>query len=153
MPGANHAPPCRHEVAVHDSLKRDKVLLLTRCWSRRSTIAGQLSLRPPLSPNCLCGILDAQTLLTGKTFTAMYSKSGIIDANVLVYAMDEFSPHCGASRTLLDAARDGSTALYFTPQMAGLASPTPWHRRTRIRSADYRGHASQRCPTDLYFQC
>jgi predicted nucleic acid-binding protein len=42
---------------------------------------------------------------------------GIIDANVLVYAMDADAPQHAASRTLLDAARDSSTTLYATSQI------------------------------------
>jgi predicted nucleic acid-binding protein len=42
---------------------------------------------------------------------------GIIDANVLVYAMDADHPNYAASRTLLDAARIRSTTLYVTPQI------------------------------------
>jgi uncharacterized protein len=42
---------------------------------------------------------------------------GIIDANVLVYAMDADAPQHGASRALLEAARDTSATLYVTPQI------------------------------------
>src|SRR5208282_5717700 len=42
---------------------------------------------------------------------------GIIDANVLVYALDADAPQHAASRTLLEAARDGSTTLYVTSQI------------------------------------
>lgn len=42
---------------------------------------------------------------------------GIIDANVLVYAMDADAPQHAASRALLDAARDLPTTLYVTSQI------------------------------------
>jgi uncharacterized protein len=42
---------------------------------------------------------------------------GIIDANVLVYAMDADSPQHSASRALLDSARVSSTTLYVTSQI------------------------------------
>lgn len=42
---------------------------------------------------------------------------GVIDANVLVYAMDADAPQHGASRALLEAARDASAILYVTSQI------------------------------------
>lgn len=42
---------------------------------------------------------------------------GILDANVLVYAMDADAPHHKASRALLDAALDQSATLYVTSQI------------------------------------
>jgi predicted nucleic acid-binding protein len=42
---------------------------------------------------------------------------GIIDANVLVYAMDADAPQHRASRALLEAARDGSATLHVTLQI------------------------------------
>lgn len=47
----------------------------------------------------------------------MSIEAGIIDANVLVYAMDADAPQHAASRGLLDAARDGSATLYVTSQI------------------------------------
>jgi predicted nucleic acid-binding protein len=47
----------------------------------------------------------------------MSVEPGVIDANVLVYAMDADAPQHAASRALLDAARDPSTALYVTSQV------------------------------------
>ena len=47
----------------------------------------------------------------------MSVESGIVDANVLVYAMDADAPQHVASRALLDAARDSSTTLYVTSQI------------------------------------
>ncbi len=47
----------------------------------------------------------------------MSVEPGIVDANVLVYAMDADAPQHAASRALLDAARDSSTTLYVTSQI------------------------------------
>jgi uncharacterized protein len=47
----------------------------------------------------------------------MLVEPGIVDANVLVYAMDADAPQHRASRTLLEAARDSSTTLYVTSQI------------------------------------
>ena len=47
----------------------------------------------------------------------MSVEPGVIDANVLVYAVDADAPQHAASRALLDAARDPSTALYVTSQV------------------------------------
>jgi len=47
----------------------------------------------------------------------MSVEPGIIDANVLVYAMDADAPQHVASRALLQAARDPSTTLYVTSQV------------------------------------
>src|ERR1035437_3887192 len=42
---------------------------------------------------------------------------GVVDANVLVYAMDADAPQHAASRALLEAARDPSTTLFVTSQV------------------------------------
>ena len=42
---------------------------------------------------------------------------GLIDANVLVYAMDADAPQHAASRALIESARDESTTLYITAQI------------------------------------
>ena len=47
----------------------------------------------------------------------MSIEPGIVDANVLVYAMDADAPQHAASRALLDAARESSTTLYATSQI------------------------------------
>jgi predicted nucleic acid-binding protein len=47
----------------------------------------------------------------------MSPEPGVVDANVLVYAMDADALHHAASRTLLKAARDRSTTLYVTLQI------------------------------------
>ena len=47
----------------------------------------------------------------------MSVEPGIVDANVLVYAMDADAPQHAASRALLEAARDSSTTLNVTSQV------------------------------------
>ena len=47
----------------------------------------------------------------------MSVEPGIVDANVLVYAMDADAPQHAASRALLQAARDPSTTFYVTSQV------------------------------------
>ena len=42
---------------------------------------------------------------------------GSLYANVLIYALDVSSPHNGASRPLLDAARSPAATLYVTSQV------------------------------------
>jgi uncharacterized protein len=42
---------------------------------------------------------------------------GVIDANILVYAINPDSPQHAASHTLLEAARDSSVTLYVTSQI------------------------------------
>jgi predicted nucleic acid-binding protein len=47
----------------------------------------------------------------------MAVEPGLLDANVLVYAMDADDPHHAASRALLDSARNRSAILYVTSQI------------------------------------
>ena len=47
----------------------------------------------------------------------MSVESGVVDANVLVYAMDADAPHHAASRALLEAARDPVVTLFVTSQI------------------------------------
>jgi predicted nucleic acid-binding protein len=47
----------------------------------------------------------------------MSVEPGILDANVLVYALDADAPQHAASRALLEAARDASATLYVTSQI------------------------------------
>jgi predicted nucleic acid-binding protein len=47
----------------------------------------------------------------------MQFEPGIVDANVLVYALDSMAPQHLSSRTLLDQARNGLTTLYVTSQV------------------------------------
>lgn len=42
---------------------------------------------------------------------------GLLDANVLVYALDTQAPQHLASRNLIDAGRAGRTTLYVTSQV------------------------------------
>lgn len=47
----------------------------------------------------------------------MSIEPGLVDANVLVYAMDADAPQYESSRALLQSAREGSTTLYVTSQI------------------------------------
>jgi predicted nucleic acid-binding protein len=47
----------------------------------------------------------------------MSVEPGVIDTNVLVYALDADAPQHTAARALLEAARDGSATLYVTSQI------------------------------------
>jgi toxin-antitoxin system PIN domain toxin len=47
----------------------------------------------------------------------MSVEPGIIDANILVYALDTEAPQHRASRALLEAGRAGETTLYVTSQV------------------------------------
>ena len=42
---------------------------------------------------------------------------GVVDTNVLVYALDADAPQHAPSRALLEAGRDGSTTLYVSSQI------------------------------------
>lgn len=44
-------------------------------------------------------------------------KSGVVDANVLVYALDVDAPQHAASLALLHASRDPATILFVTSQI------------------------------------
>src|ERR1035437_3607982 len=47
----------------------------------------------------------------------MLVEPGILDANILAYAVNADAPQHAASRALLEAARDPSIALYVTSQI------------------------------------
>jgi predicted nucleic acid-binding protein len=47
----------------------------------------------------------------------MPAEPGVIDTNVLVYALDADAPQHAVSRALLEEARDGSASLYVTSQI------------------------------------
>lgn len=47
----------------------------------------------------------------------MSVEPGLVDANILVYAMDADAPQHAASRALLEAAHRSSTTLYVTSQI------------------------------------
>jgi predicted nucleic acid-binding protein len=47
----------------------------------------------------------------------MSVEPGIVDTNVLVYALDADAPQHTASRALLETARNRTTILYVTPQI------------------------------------
>ena len=54
---------------------------------------------------------------TGATSTTMLVEPGIVDTNVLVYALDTAAPQHAAARALLDAARTDATTLFVTSQI------------------------------------
>ncbi|MGD0776328.1 MAG: PIN domain-containing protein [Candidatus Solibacter sp.] len=56
-------------------------------------------------------------LSTGETSTTMLVEPGILDANILAYAVNADAPQHAASRALLEAARNPSIALYVTSQI------------------------------------
>lgn len=61
---------------------------------------------------------------------------GTLDANVLVYALNADAPQHAASRTLLEAARDSSIALYVTSQiLCELYSVVTNPRRVTVASS------------------
>ena len=47
----------------------------------------------------------------------MSAEPGALDANILVYATNADSPHHAATRALIEAAREPTTALYVTSQV------------------------------------
>jgi predicted nucleic acid-binding protein len=47
----------------------------------------------------------------------MSVEPGIVDTNVLVYALDADAPQHEAARALLEAAREASTTLFMTSQI------------------------------------
>ena len=47
----------------------------------------------------------------------MSPEPGVLDANILAYAINADAPQHGASRALLEAARDPSITLYVTSQI------------------------------------
>ena len=54
---------------------------------------------------------------TAGTSTTMLVEPGVLDANILAYAVNADAPQHAASRALLEAARDPSIALYVTSQI------------------------------------
>jgi predicted nucleic acid-binding protein len=45
------------------------------------------------------------------------AEPGVVDTNVLIFALDADSPHHKAARNLVEAARDGAMTLYVTSQI------------------------------------
>ena len=45
------------------------------------------------------------------------AEPGVVDTNVLIFALDADSPHHKAARNLVEAARDGAITLYVTSQI------------------------------------
>jgi uncharacterized protein len=61
--------------------------------------------------------LEAATRFIGEISTTMSVEPGIVDTNVLVYALDADAPQHAAARALLEAARDASATLFVTSQI------------------------------------
>jgi predicted nucleic acid-binding protein len=68
----------------------------------------------------------------------MSVEPGIVDANVLVYALDADAPQHAASRALLDAGRNSAATLYVTSQILCefYSIVTNARRVSRARTAD-----------------
>jgi uncharacterized protein len=47
----------------------------------------------------------------------MFVEPGIVDTNVLVYALDADAPQYAAARSLIEAAREGTATLFVTSQI------------------------------------
>ncbi len=87
--------------------------LLARYVGEKSVVTRP----PPRTRNCRSGTWVAPDRFTGETSTTMSVEPGIIDTNVLVYAMDADAPQHAAARVLLEAARNPSATLYVTSQI------------------------------------
>ena len=46
----------------------------------------------------------------------MLVEPGLVDTNVLIYALDADAPHHAAARALVEAVQEGSGTLFVTPQ-------------------------------------
>src|ERR1700751_5477383 len=72
--------------------------------------------RPGRNPNCQHG-MSVRDRFTGATSMTMLVEPGIVDTNVLIYALDTAAPQHAAARALLDAARTDATTLFVTSQI------------------------------------
>ena len=54
---------------------------------------------------------------TDATSMTMLIEPGIVDTNVLIYALDTAAPQHAAARALLDASRTNAATLFVTPQI------------------------------------
>jgi len=62
----------------------------------------------------------------------MSVEPGVLDANILVYAVNADAPQHNAARALLDAASDASITLYVTSQLlcefySVITNPRAWN--------------------------
>jgi hypothetical protein len=87
-----------------------------------------VSRRSPTFPgamvNCRSGISAAQALFTAGTSTTMSVEPGLVDTNVLVYALDADAAQHASSRALLEAGRAGSVTRGCSKQSDKGASAT-----------------------------
>ena len=72
---------------------------------------------PPKVPSCPSVISGRSAPCTGATSTTMSVEPGVVDANILVYAINPDAPRHASSHALLEEARDPSARLYVTPQI------------------------------------
>jgi predicted nucleic acid-binding protein len=61
--------------------------------------------------------LAAQARFIGEISTTMAVEPGIVDTNVLVYALDAEAPQHATARALLKTARDAGATLFVTSQI------------------------------------
>jgi predicted nucleic acid-binding protein len=66
---------------------------------------------------------------------------GLIDANVLVYALDADAPQHAASRALLESARDPSTTAYVS-----LQTLCEFYSVVTNRASRFKAPLAWRCP-------
>jgi len=63
------------------------------------------------------GISGCAAAFTAGISTTMSVEPGLLDANILVYAVEAGTPQHAKSRALIEAARDPANALYLTSQV------------------------------------
>ena len=76
-----------------------------------------MSPAPAQPPSCQSCILDRWAPFTVGIFTAIFVEPGVLDANVLTYAVNVDSTQYAASRALLEAASDRAVTVYVTSQI------------------------------------
>src|SRR5713226_197299 len=88
-------------------------------WSASSTMPAIRQRAPPTAKrqNYPSGISACAAAFTAGTSTTMSVEPGVLDSNILVYAVEAGAPQHAISRALIEAARDPATALYLTSQV------------------------------------
>lgn len=80
-------------------------------------VAGHVSPVPARPrPDCRRGI-SARGRFTGAISMTTSVEPGIVDTNVLIYALDTVAPQHTAALALLDAAREDAATLFVTSQI------------------------------------
>jgi hypothetical protein len=104
--------------------------------------------KPPSCHGCISARWD---LFTGATYTTMSVDPGVLDANVLAYAVNVDAPQHAASR-VLEAASDPLVKLYVTSQiLCELYSIVTNPRRVAVVSAPPKHQASFGYPGASWF--